>query len=92
MKLNRYSAIYKNDDLEFTDAESVVGKVKDIKTYIRYELASQCMSDLSFEELVYNGKMILYLLEDIEESRVDENKKVELYFNPMGSLEIKECE
>ena len=90
MKLNRYSAIYRNDNLEFTDVESVKGKLKDIKTYIRYQLASQCMSDLSFEELVYNGKMILDLLEESEE--VNENKKVELYFNPMGSLEIRECE
>ena len=92
MKMNKYSAIYKNDNLEFTSVDSVKGKVKDIKEYIKYELASQCMSDLSYEELVYNGKLILYLLEDIEESGIDENKKVELYFNPMGALEIKECE
>lgn len=93
MKFDRYMAIYRNDALEFTDTESVKGTVKDIKEYLKYELANQCMSmKMSFEELIYNGKLILYLLEDIEESGIDENKKVELYYNPMGALEIKESE
>lgn len=93
MKFDKYSAIYRNDNLEFTDTESVKGKVKDIKEYLKYELANQCMSmSIDYEELIYNGKLILYLLEDIEESGIDDNKKVELYCNPMGSLGIKESE
>ena len=93
MKFDKYSAIYHNDNLEFTDIDSCIGKVKDIKEYIRYELASQCMSmKLSYEELVFNGKMILYLLEDIEESGINENKVMELYYNPMGALELREVD
>lgn len=92
MKFSKYSAIYRNDNLEFTDIDSCIGKVKDIKEYIRYELANQCMSALSYEELIINSKMIVYLLEDIEESGIDENKVMELYYNPMGALELKEVE
>ena len=93
MKLNKYSAIYRNDNLKFVDDESVIGTIKDIKEYLKYELANQCMSmSIDYEELIYNGKLILYLLEDIEESGIDENKKMQLYFNPMGALELKEVE
>lgn len=92
MRFNKYSAIYRNDNLEFTDTESVKGTIKDIKEYLKYELANQCMSDLSYEELVFNGKMILYLLEDIEKNGNDDNKVMELYYNPMGALELREVE
>lgn len=93
MRFDKYSAIYRNDNLKFTDIDSVIGKVKDLKEYLKYELASQCMSmKLSYEELVFNGKIILYLLEDIEESGIDEDKVMELYYNPMGALELREVE
>lgn len=40
MRFDKYSIIYRNDNLIIND-EEIIGKVKDIKEYLRYELASQ---------------------------------------------------
>lgn len=89
MKFNKYSAIYKNDDLKIND-NSIVGAAKDVKTYFRYELANQCMSDLDYENLIFNANMIMSLLEVMEENISDENVKIMVWYNPMGSLEYEE--
>lgn len=88
MKFNKYSAIYKNDNLKIND-DSVIGTVKDIKTYFRYELANQCMSDLDYENLIFNANMILDLLKVMEEYASDDNAKIMVWYNPMGSLEYE---
>lgn len=81
--------IYRNDNIKFT-GEEVIGKVKDIKEYFKYEIASQCMSDLSYEELIYNSKLVFDLIEDLEE----ENNELEIgvIFNPMGSYQYRKIE
>ena len=85
MKFEKYMAIYRNDNLIIND-ESVIGLVKDIKEYLKYELASQCMSmKVDFENLIDNGKMIFYLLEQLENE--NDNLKIRVYYNPMGALQ-----
>lgn len=81
--------IYRNDDIKFTN-EEVIGKVKDIKEYFKYELASQCMSDLSYEELIYNSKLVFDLIEDLEEE--DNELEIGVIFNPMGSYQYRKIE
>lgn len=88
MKFNKYSAIYRNDDLKI-DSEEVSGKTKDIKEYFRYELASQCMSDVDYENLIFNAKMIIYFIEDLEESGLDDNTEIRAYLNPMGAIQCE---
>ena len=84
MKFTKYSAIYRNDNLIIND-EDVIGNVKDVKEYFKYELASQCMSDINYENLIDNGKMIFYLLEQLENENDD--LKIKVYYNPMGALQ-----
>lgn len=81
--------IYRNDNLKITD-EEVTGKVKDVKEYFRYEVANQCMSFLSYEELIYNSKLIFDLIEELEEENDD--LEIEVYFNPVGAYEYKKVE
>lgn len=84
MKFSKYSAIYRNDNLTIND-EEIIGKVHDVKEYLRYELANQCMSDIDYENLIDNGKMIFYLLEELENENDD--LKIKVYYNPMGALQ-----
>lgn len=81
--------IYRNDNLKFT-GEEVIGKVKDIKEYFKYEVASQCMSDLSYEELIYNSKLVFDLIEELEEE--DNELEIGVIFNPMGSYQYRKIE
>lgn len=81
--------IYRNDNLKIT-GEEVIGKVKDVKEYFRYEVANQCMSFLSYEELIYNSRLIFELIEALEEENDD--LEIEVYFNPMGTYQYKEKE
>ena len=96
MKLDKYMSIYRNDALTIND-EEVIGALKDIKEYFRYELASQCMThDFDYENFIDNAKMIIYFLEDIEESGLDDNIKTRAFIHPMGAIcidrEYKEVE
>lgn len=92
MKFNKYSAIYRNDNLIINDDE-IIGKLKDIKEYLRYELASQCMTaEEEKENFIDNAKMIIYFLEDINESGLDEETKGKLFFHPMGSICFEKME
>lgn len=88
MKFNKYSAIYRNDDVIIND-ESVIGKVKDIKEYFRYELASQCMSTLDkndYENFIDNCRLILDFIETLEYNDEDDDNKIIVKVHPMGSL------
>ncbi len=87
MKFEKYSAIYRNDNLTIND-EYVIGNVKDVKEYFRYELASQCMSDVDYENLCDNMELIRDLFISLEND--DENNKIKVSVHPMGSLMIEE--
>lgn len=87
MKFEKYMAIYRNDNLIIND-ESVIGLVKDVKEYFRYELANQCMSDIDYENLCDNMELIRDLLINLQDD--DENNKVEVKYHPMGYLAIEE--
>ena len=89
MEFNKYSAIYRNDNLKI-DSEEVIGKAKDIKEYFRYELASQCTThNFDYENFIDNAKMIIYFIEDLEESGIDDNTEIRAYFNPMGAIQCE---
>lgn len=85
MKFSKYSAIYRNDNLTIND-EEIIGKVCDVKEYLRYELANQCMSDINYENLIDNANMIIDLLQELDETQED-TLKIKVYYNPMGALQ-----
>ena len=87
MKFTKYSAIYRNDALDIT-GDSVTGTIKDIKEYLKYELASQCMSDVDYENLIDNFKMTIDLLEQLIEE--DDDKKIIVKVHPMGGFYFEE--
>lgn len=87
MKFSKYSAIYRNDNLTIND-EEIIGKVKDVKEYLRYELANQCMSDINYENLIDNADMIIDLLQELDETQED-TLKIKVYYNPMGAYMFK---
>ena len=84
MKFNKYSAIYRNDTLIIND-EYIIGNVKDLKEYFRYELANLCMSDMNYESLIFYGRIIIQLLEELETKSTD--LRIKVYYNPMGALQ-----
>lgn len=87
MYFKNNSAIYRNDNLVFEDSESVKGKCCEVKEYFVYELASQCMSiNKGYEEIVYNGRVILDLINELEENNVNDDLIIIVKVNPMGSL------
>ena len=88
MKFSKYSAIYRNDNLTIND-EEIIGKVHDVKEYLRYELANQCMShfeDFEYENLIDNADMIIDLIQELDETQED-TLKIKVYYNPMGALQ-----
>ena len=85
MTFTKYSAIYRNDSLIIGD-EYVIGKVKDVKEYLKYELAGQCMSDLSYEELIFNGRLVFDLLEELDQTEKDDTR-IKAFYNPMGAFQ-----
>lgn len=94
MKFDKYSAIYKNDNLIIND-EEIIGKVYDIKEYLRYELASQCMSyfeDYEYENFIDNGRLILDFIERLELNDEDNKNKIIVKVNPMGGLYYEDYE
>lgn len=85
MKFSKYSAIYRNDNLTIND-EEIIGKVKDVKEYLRYELASQCMSDVEYENFIDNGRLILDFIERLEINDEDNENKIIVRVHPMGGF------
>ena len=75
--------LYRNDNIKITD-DSVVGKIKDLKTYFRYEIASLCMTgdECDFETFRENVIKILDLLNDFENEE-DINIIVEVKEQPV---------
>lgn len=84
--------IYKNDNIKI-ESDAVIGTIKDLKEYFRYELASQCMSgEKEQENFIYNVKNIIELLEnlteDLENELYSENDIVKILDNSMGGFYI----
>ena len=72
-----------------------ITKPKDIKEYLRYELASQCMSnfeDFEYENFIDNGRLILDFIERLELNDEDNKNKIIVRVNPMGGLYYEDYE
>lgn len=86
--------IYRNDNIEKTDT-SVKGTIKDIMEYLRYEIASQCMTgaDCDYNDFLYNARQILDVIEtlqeDLENELKTENDVVIVKEHVMGGLYIE---
>ena len=84
--------IYRNDNIKIEDT-NVIGSVKDLKEFFKYEIAHQCMSfEIGYEELLYNIPVILELIEKLEKEK--EDLIVKVIEHPMGGYvyEKMECE
>ena len=86
--------IYKNDNLIIND-ESVIGTIKDLKTYFRYEIANQCLTgeDCDYENFSDNVKKIIELLDNLYEDTnndiFSDNDVVKVSVHVMGGLIIE---
>ena len=86
--------LYHNDNLIIND-ETVTGKIKDIKTYFRYEIASQSMTgdNCDFENYADNVKNIIELLENLYNGIINElyndNDIIKVSVHPMGGYVIE---
>ena len=95
LKLSKYMSMYRNDALEIND-ESVVGSIKDLMEYFRYEIANQSMSgtECDIEDYIDNVKNIVEVLENLQEDLMNEqyteNDVLKVSVHPMGGLVIEE--
>lgn len=85
--------IYRNDDLKITD-EYVIGTIKDLKEYFRYEIASKSMSyNFNYENYSHNVKEIIALLdnlyEDTDNDIYTDDDTLKVSMHPMGSFIIE---
>lgn len=69
--MNKYSAIYHNDNL-IIDDESVKGTIKDLMEYFRYEIANQSMSDIDYENYIDNVNNMLDVIKTFQEDLENE--------------------
>jgi len=94
IKFNKYSAIYRNDALEITDSY-VIGSIKDLIEYFKYEIASQGMAmEIDIENYIDNVKKMVEVIENLQEDLMNEqyteNDVVKISIHPMGDLIIEE--
>ena len=85
--------IYRNDNIKIED-DSVIGTIKDLKEYFRYEIASQSMSiDFDYENYSDNVKNIIELLDNLYEDTMNgvftDNDVLKVSENPMGGFMIE---
>lgn len=85
--------IYRNDNITITE-DYVMGTIKDLKEYFKYEIASQCMSfKFEYEDFRQNVKEIMELLdnlyEDTENGTFTDNDIMKVSKHPMGNLIIE---
>lgn len=77
--------IYHNDNITIEN-DKIIGTIKDLKEYFRYELASQCMTgENESENFLDNAKNIIELLENLEEDLANN------LYTENDVLEISEC-
>ena len=86
--------IYKNDNI-IVDDETITGSIKDLKTYFRYEIASQCLTgdDCDYENFSDNVKNIMELLDNLYEDTNNEiftdDDIMKISVHPMGGFIIE---
>jgi hypothetical protein len=80
------------DNLEITDTY-VKGTIKDLMGYFRYEIAHQSMSDIDYENYIYNVKntieVIENLQEDLDNEIFTENDIMKVSEHAMGGFVIE---
>lgn len=84
--------IYRNDNIK-EENDRVIGSVKDLLEYFRYELASQCMTgDEEKENFIDNAENIINFIKRLHcyLEHNDYNKKeiIAVAEHPMGGLYI----
>ena len=86
--------IYKNDNIIEKD-NSVIGTIKDLKEYFRYEIASQCMTgEEEKENFTNNLRNVADLLDNLEEDKqiYSTYDLLKVSEHPMGGFIIEsEC-
>lgn len=85
--------IYRNDNIKISDTY-VIGSIKDLKEYFRYEIASQCMKfNFDYENFSDNVKKIMELLDNLYEDTLNgvysDYDIVKVSEHPMGSFIIE---
>lgn len=86
--------IYRNDNIKIADTY-VIGSIKDLKEYFRYEIASQCLtgSECDYENFSDNVRKIMELLDNLYEDTLNgvysDNDIVKVSEHPMGSFIIE---
>ncbi len=86
--------IYRNDNLKFEN-ESVIGTIKDLMEYFRYEIASQSMTgtECDYENYIDNVKNMIEVIENFEEDLqneiFNENDVFKVSVHSMGGFIIE---
>lgn len=85
--------IYRNDNIKI-GGDYVIGTIKDLKEYFRYEIASQSMGiDIDYENYSDNVKNIIELLDNLYEDTMNgvftDNDVLKVSENPMGGFWIE---
>ena len=85
--------IYRNDNIKI-GGDYVIGSIKDLKEYFRYEIASQSMGiDIDYENYSDNVKNIIELLDNLYEDTMNgvftDNDVLKVSENPMGGFWIE---
>lgn len=86
--------IYRNDDIKIT-SDYVMGSIKDLKEYFRYEIASQCMtgSECDYENFSNNVRNIIDLLDNLYEDTMNNIYSdldiMKVSEHPMGGFTIE---
>lgn len=91
MEITNINDFFTKEIITPLNEESIKGKTKDVKKYFLCELANQCATNNgNYEDLIANGRMILDLIEELEENEENDNKIIIVNFNPMGYLYYEE--
>ena len=86
--------MYYNSDIKKT-SDYVIGSIKDLKEYFRYEIASQCTtgSECDYENFSDNVRKIMELLDNLYEDTLNgiysDNDIVKVSEHPMNSFIIE---
>ena len=87
--------IYRNDDIKITD-EYVIGSIKDLMEYFRYQIASQSMAigvENEIENYIDNVKNMIEVIENLQEDLCNNiytlNDTMKVSEQPMGGFVIE---
>lgn len=78
-----------NDNIVVKD-DIVIGTIKDLKEYFRYEIAHQCLtgSECDYENFSNNVRNIMELLDKLYDLN-NENNKIKVFEHPMGGFDYE---